>query len=248
MSYGEYQQGSSPLSRGIRPFPWSGHPRPRIIPALAGNTGCPTRQAHPRGDHPRSRGEYPFTGVGHLPYTGSSPLSRGIPSPYNIIGVFDRIIPALAGNTASARWGRRPRRDHPRSRGEYPPEEVDGQPVRGSSPLSRGILLLVLTCEHILGIIPALAGNTAAVPYRSGPGWDHPRSRGEYWGDNEPDSSLVGSSPLSRGILAQRHDLQRTRGIIPALAGNTIEPAGPVLPAGDHPRSRGEYSNYGRAP
>ena len=30
-------------------------------------------------------------------------------------------------------------------------------------------------------------------------------------------------------------------GIIPALAGNTIEPAGPVLPAGDHPRSRGEY-------
>ena len=80
------------------------------------------------------------------------------------------------------------------------------------------------------------------MPYRSGPGWDHPRSRGEYWGDNEPDSSLVGSSPLSRGILAQRHDLQRTRGIIPALAGNTIEPAGPVLPAGSvgsSPLSRG---------
>ena len=134
------RKGSSPLSRGILRSHELWRVPTGIIPALAGNTGCPTRQAHPRGDHPRSRGEYPFTGVGHLPYTGSSPLSRGIPSPYNIIGVFDRIIPALAGNTASARWGRRPRRDHPRSRGEYPPEEVDGQPVRGSSPLSRGIL------------------------------------------------------------------------------------------------------------
>ena len=92
-----------------------------------------------------------------------------------------------------------------------------------------------------LRIIPALAGNTLSWGPLLDPGWDHPRSRGEYvkrpWVPPPPK----GSSPLSRGIpgLVLRGG-QRIR-IIPALAGNTISGAGGLGACWDHPRSRGEY-------
>ena len=95
----------------------------------------------------------------------------------------------------------------------------------GSSPLSRGILECWLPSWGVLGIIPALAGNT---PY---PGKVSP--------------SHHGSSPLSRGIRRQRCLEQCGRGIIPALAGNTPPASSCVWSAGDHPRSRGEYEHAG---
>ena len=234
--------GSSPLSRGIL-----GRQRARflpggIIPALAGNTldHC---QHHVTGrDHPRSRGEYEPSRVMIRHAVGSSPLSRGILDAHHGLLEGGGIIPALAGNTATTHATDVPERDHPRSRGEYYLETSPGPRIKGSSPLSRGIPSACPGTGGAAGIIPALAGNTPPYPICFPSEQDHPRSRGEYSCRRVRCSTTTGSSPLSRGILAQRHDLQRTRGIIPALAGNTIEPAGPVLPAGDHPRSRGEYS------
>ena len=111
--------GSSPLSRGIL-FGW-GRERvnPRIIPALAGNTGVPDAVAEVAGDHPRSRGEYC---VRYLPdefSVGSSPLSRGIRSFVCGCRAVRRIIPALAGNTSRHTSAQPSPADHPRSRGEY---------------------------------------------------------------------------------------------------------------------------------
>ena len=73
---------------------------------------------------------------------------------------------------------------------------------------------------------------------------DHPRSRGEYCPTANSGSWSAGSSPLSRGIrFLVRWQRFRT-GIIPALAGNTIDnPADPLLQS-DHPRSRGEYATW----
>ena len=90
-------------------------------------------------------------------------------------------------------------------------------------------------------IIPALAGNTANPSGRSYPGRDHPRSRGEYSGRRKITSSNTGSSPLSRGIPATILVQPRAGRIIPALAGNTLEPDGRLSGPRDHPRSRGEY-------
>ena len=81
---------------------------------------------------------------------------------------------------------------------------------------------------------------------------DHPRSRGEYALLAQLKGKLMGSSPLSRGIpyaspdyqrefATASHGVERERGIIPALAGNTTPPPGSWSPARDHPRSRGEY-------
>ena len=132
--------------------------------------------------------------------------------------------------------------DHPRSRGEYP--SVRGEPVRprGSSPLSRGILVEAVLDVVEGGIIPALAGNTVAGMTGVGRGPDHPRSRGEY--SDETGWCVIdpGSSPLSRGIPTFSLTGPRGARIIPALAGNTTTCTDPTGCTRDHPRSRGEYS------
>ena len=71
-----------------------------------------------------------------------------------------RIIPALAGNTAINALFQFREGDHPRSRGEYVTSTFDSPAKFGSSPLSRGILLLRGCFSLLRRIIPALAGNT----------------------------------------------------------------------------------------
>ena len=152
--------GSSPLSRGIR-FPVTGRrPFHRIIPALAGNTCLVSSGLDKQSDHPRSRGEYAPGLKKRRGPLGSSPLSRGIPATPVGLPTAIRIIPALAGNTVSAPVRIKSRADHPRSRGEYVQPRRRRRPVRGSSPLSRGIRVTTELANSTDGIIPALAGNT----------------------------------------------------------------------------------------
>ena len=74
--------------------------------------------------------------------------------------VLIRIIPTLAGNTELL-WSDGPKlQDHPHSRGEYTGPWGVVKDVRGSSPLSRGILDGTLEIGKGLRIIPTLAGNT----------------------------------------------------------------------------------------
>ena len=213
--------GSSPLSRGIQLLGVDEGIVFGIIPALAGNTPYWTCSAIARRDHPRSRGEYSSTGSILKSGVGSSPLSRGILDFGHDLRVKIGIIPALAGNTPESAEGFSVVEDHPRSRGEYRRYAVDLIGRAGSSPLSRGILIIHQRRERFARIIPALAGNTGGFHPRAKLSQDHPRSRGEYTPSYIKAVLLDGSSPLSRGIL--RHF--RFRGaeirIIPALAGNT---------------------------
>ena len=133
------RNGSSPLSRGIRPELRSRQTRRRIIPALAGNTWGSIRSKFGTPDHPRSRGEYPVRYGGSVFPGGSSPLSRGILT-VSPEGKHDPgIIPALAGNTGDSRTYTGSWQDHPRSRGEYSETQLVSLFHEGSSPLSRGI-------------------------------------------------------------------------------------------------------------
>ena len=93
------ESGSSPLSRGIQCCAVDPEGVEGIIPALAGNTSTARRLRRARADHPRSRGEYRYSGTGTLFTWGSSPLSRGIPHRNSGVVGPCRIIPALAGNT-----------------------------------------------------------------------------------------------------------------------------------------------------
>ena len=113
--------------------------------------------------------------------------------------------------------------------------------TRGSSPLSRGILLVGDLLRDEPRIIPALAGNTPNTSTRSWQCPDHPRSRGEYPASMAGMNNLLGSSPLSRGIRMTTMIKEVGDGIIPALAGNTRCPRCVPYRRSDHPRSRGEY-------
>ena len=111
-------------------------------------------------DHPRSRGEYPELYKNTIAGIGSSPLSRGIQSNVPKLSRSSRIIPALAGNTHTCPSSHGAYKDHPRSRGEYWKKEYNFDYATGSSPLSRGILTKESAPKKVVGIIPALAGNT----------------------------------------------------------------------------------------
>ena len=156
--------GSSPLSRGIPSRLSEQSELLRIIPALAGNTGSGVAASLRYRDHPRSRGEYVAGPTCWGQWLGSSPLSRGIRG--RVSSVLERpgIIPALAGNTPihNRPWSQY--RDHPRSRGEYCLNFNRVDRTQGSSPLSRGILPNQIQIYCSPRIIPALAGNTPAVP------------------------------------------------------------------------------------
>ena len=152
---------------------------------------------------------------------GSSPHSRGtrtliVPEPTE-----NGIIPAFAGNTKRLQIMTHTREDHPRIRGEHPRLLHLSCMPSGSSPHSRGTRRRNINHFGKFRIIPAFAGNTgdniaAASNFR-----DHPRIRGEHYGNFSFVMELLG--------------------IIPAFAGNTNYLFSYFRYLWDHPRIRGEH-------
>ena len=91
--------GSSPLTRGKRDLRVSGLCGLRLIPAHAGKTHQqqPCRQT--RTAHPRSRGENSNPAYLDILGQGSSPLTRGKPTPGRRAAGSRGLIPAHAGKT-----------------------------------------------------------------------------------------------------------------------------------------------------
>ena len=212
--------GSSPLTRGK---PGRKHRQPLqagLIPAHAGKTSA-------------CRG---FRGGGR----GSSPLTRGKPTPCIDRGGADRLIPAHAGKTSYPTKPRPHLPAHPRSRGENDRCDCRVDLVKGSSPLTRGKLLLECCGRSRTRLIPAHAGKTRSSACLMRSGGAHPRSRGENpeIGADRPRDR--GSSPLTRGKPGKLRLIQSRSGLIPAHAGKTARqpPRRAAHPA--HPRSRGE--------
>ena len=92
-------EGSSPHTRGARPFSFPSLSASGIIPAYAGSTWRAWRRRPEQ--------------------TGSSPHTRGALRPGRLDVDADRIIPAYAGSTSSRQPVRGSGRDHPRIRGEH---------------------------------------------------------------------------------------------------------------------------------
>ena len=112
----------------------------------------------------------------------------------------------------------------------------------GSSPLARGLRRAGDRLELHLGIIPARAGFTSPTPSVSSRSRDHPRSRGVYAHACMGIHSMIGSSPLARGLHHRRRRRRRQPRIIPARAGFTPSRRPPPPGTRDHPRSRGVYT------
>ncbi len=235
------EYGSSPLTRGARKRALFSKASSRIIPAHAGSTSRVRNSSTMVTDHPRSRGEHSPVPGATLSRGGSSPLTRGARTVYEIDWPYRRIIPAHAGSTAMF-WSFRVRRpDHPRSRGEHLHLAALAVPRTGSSPLTRGAPLDRMVNVNEVRIIPAHAGSTPRSSTRRWGGADHPRSRGEHASREYSSPFLNGSSPLTRGARRRPHSEAIARRIIPAHAGSTESIEDRSVHRSDHPRSRGEH-------
>ena len=172
-------------------------------------------------DHPRSRGVYYVYTFESTRGLGSSPLARGLPHRSFRAWTTPGIIPARAGFTGAGGVGHAPRRDHPRSRGVYPPDVMFLRLAVGSSPLARGLLDHRGLPRPAQRIIPARAGFTGSCSPGPLSRWDHPRSRGVYRQAPPVEDETPGSSPLARGLPYVVVGAGRQRRIIPARAGFT---------------------------
>ena len=155
------------------------------------------------------------------------------------------IIPALAGNTPHALLTLSESRDHPRACGEHVIQVASQHGHQGSSPRLRGTRRRDPSSRERLGIIPALAGNTIRSPRIQARGRDHPRACGEHFPDGSRDQTREGSSPRLRGTPRKGVENGTSRGIIPALAGNTAGRRQSSHRPQDHPRACGEHVECG---
>ena len=136
-------------------------PRPNgIIPAYAGNTDQSIILFPSCGDHPRVCGE-------HYQLRGCRNRSRDHPR------VCGEHLPIDTGEMLNAR-------DHPRVCGEHATGASTQVNCTGSSPRMRGTQCLMHFVLHLLGIIPAYAGNTMVATAVACAVWDHPRVCGEH--------------------------------------------------------------------
>ena len=110
--------GSSPLTRGKRPWIDPARAPDGLIPAHAGKTPRRSRIAVASPAHPRSRGENP--------------------SPPRTMTTLPWLIPAHAGKTAPWQAAFCRLAAHPRSRGENRSAATARMRAVGSSPLTRG--------------------------------------------------------------------------------------------------------------
>ena len=155
-----------------------------LIPAHAGKTGA-RRRSVPRGAaHPRSRGENFFSVVSVIVVSGSSPLTRGKPAPYGPAtmpasgsspltrgkrrgrpGGRSCVLahPRSRGENGGGLWFPRGGGAHPRSRGENKAQQELHDAEFGSSPLTRGKLMLLQQVSRRWGLIPAHAGKTCLL-------------------------------------------------------------------------------------
>ncbi len=192
--------GSSPHTRGTRNVVIFRRGGFRFIPAYAGNARKLLGNGSHPSVHPRIRGERLPAHRERQLRTGSSPHTRGTPSPAMLSWRYPRFIPAYAGNARHV-CHLRPRMSvHPRIRGE----RCTCLPTRlrtfGSSPHARGTHRRHHLPHTYRRFIPACAGNASGV-FPSSP-------------------SPSGSSPHARGTLGYRHPEQRDGRFIPACAGN----------------------------
>ena len=135
-----YTFGSSPRVWGTLYDLEEQPARVGFIPACAGNARHPEYSNGPIAVHPRVCGEREAERSLPAGATGSSPRVRGTPVPVALLRLFQRFIPACAGNAACPAGRKRSTAVHPRVCGERIPAQHSFHRCFGSSPHVRGTL------------------------------------------------------------------------------------------------------------
>ena len=172
--------------------------------------------------------------------SGSSPLTRGKLLERGRNPARAGLIPAHAGKTRGRQRGHLQVGAHPRSRGENASAFWRSTLAAGSSPLTRGKLMISNAIRRGDRLIPAHAGKTRRSTPLPTARTAHPRSRGENPPPRRARPGATGSSPLTRGKRGGVCGDVAPARLIPAHAGKTLFNADRHCLSPAHPRSRGE--------
>ncbi len=212
--------GLSPLARGTLRNTRRKRPRPRFIPACAGNICSMRRRTPSPAVYPRLRGEHKGSDQPLLAAVGLSPLARGTSGSPNLTGLKDRFIPACAGNIPLPVVAAAAVTVYPRLRGEHARLRRAAITAAGLSPLARGTSIAVTAGVFSPRFIPACAGNIPSPVNRINQPTVYPRLRGEHKPGQYCGGNANGLSPLARGTWAVNHLFDASVRFIPACAGN----------------------------
>ena len=193
--------GSSPHGRGTCPSAGTKRIAKRGIPAWAGNIRRGRSSPPCRPGHPRMGGEHPTRKNTKRRCCGSSPHGRGTFCRHRRIRRRFRVIPAWAGNIRGQAAMPCVRTGHPRMGGEHRTMTAKTSIPGGSSPHGRGTLSGLVAFRTRERVIPAWAGNMAAITPRKAARTGHPRMGGEHIFGHHHQAHPYGSSPHGRGTF-----------------------------------------------
>ena len=173
--------------------------------------------------HPRLRGELGFLMRGWFDLLGSSPLTRGTHFDAVEKKVFDRFIPAYAGNSETLKMGAAALSVHPRLRGELSIALARVVPICRFIPAYAGNSNRTAKERELqVGSSPLTRGTHGVIPNSRAIAAVHPRLRGELRPLSNHNTLIFGSSPLTRGTLPWCLEYRPEWRFIPAYAGNSI--------------------------
>ncbi len=218
----ENNAGSSPRVRGTEyPGGWI-NPRPRFIPACAGNRlGSVTLTGNGPSVHPRVCGEQGERPAMSITASGSSPRVRGTAPDRSASRRSPAVHPRVCGEQRVATPSTVRAAVHPRVCGEQLAAMCDRLAFTGSSPRVRGTERRLRDNRLHSRFIPACAGNRPWPTRWSPPRPVHPRVCGEQllgWEGCTADST-AGSSPRVRGTAPSSGGLASSLGSSPRVRG-----------------------------
>ena len=166
---------------GPRRTPWGGGSSPRTwgLPPHERRAGTALLV------HPHARGAYPVCGVAPPLIRGSSPRTWGLRRLRLHRCSVRRFIPTHVGLTRACAGGCKWFSVHPHARGAYRRCRRLGQPARGSSPRTWGLLACVALFSGVTRFIPTHVGLTVVREIVAWAAAVHPHARGAY-GDTSP--------------------------------------------------------------
>ena len=171
--------GSSPYTRGTRPYCYEVLFRTRFIPIHTGNSCQKPCLSLPLPVHPHTHGELAGCPVQSRSICGSSPYTRGTPTMNTPTEAAARFIPIHTGNSREEPARRRSATVHPHTHGEllYLVKWEIGR--IGSSPYTRGTQQPTFPCFPCRRFIPIHTGNSCQVVCIRNVFPVHPHTHGE---------------------------------------------------------------------
>ena len=131
------------------------------------------------------------------------------------------ITPAHAGKSGNYSTGAASGKDHPRTCGEKASDTHTDCKASGSPPHMRGKVPASVVRSAVSGITPAHAGKSLLRLQACQASWDHPRTCGEKFRDENLEAPLMGSPPHMRGKEAGQVQASEHSRITPAHAGKS---------------------------